>query len=153
MTLTACTISGNTASNNGGGLADYGTAILINSTLSGNTASHSGGALFSNRGNTLTLTDCTVSGNSSKAGGGLYNFGAVKMINTIVAGNTNDSQKSSDIGGPGKVSGSYNLIGTGARGAQEQPEGQHRAQEPQEAAFGTARLKRRAGRNHGRAAW
>ena len=44
-TLTACTISGNFATENGGGLY--------------------------NDGGTITLTNCTVSGNSASARGGL----------------------------------------------------------------------------------
>jgi hypothetical protein len=64
----------------------------------------------------LTLTDCTISGNTAvTAGGGLNNFGTAKLTDTIVAGNTSSSAKSpDDISG--NVSGTFNLIGTGGAG-------------------------------------
>ena len=79
--LSGLTISGGTVSpgDNGGGLANYGTATLTGCTLSGNSASASygygnssggfGGGVFNSGTANLTLTDCTISGNSS--GGGL----------------------------------------------------------------------------------
>ena len=74
VTLTDCTVSGNTA-RNGGGLYDrYGTLTLTNCTVSGNYASRYGGGL-DNRLGISTLTGCTVSGNSaSLPGGGLDNL-------------------------------------------------------------------------------
>jgi hypothetical protein len=115
VTLTNCTISGNSVpSRQGGGLANfYGTATLTNCTISGNSA-YDGGGLF-NYGGTEKLYDCTISGNSASVGsfgggGGLANFGGTTTLTgTIVAGNT------SNIGGGG-LSGTYNLIGTGASG-------------------------------------
>ncbi len=129
LTLTDCTISGNTAfirieraipggySNtynyyyygNGGGAFNSGKATLTDCTVSGNDA---GGAGFAGGGlynsGTATLTDCTVSGNS---GGAEYNGGTATLTDTIVAGNSGG-----DIGGRNNVSGSYNLIGTGGSG-------------------------------------
>jgi PKD repeat protein len=67
LTLTNCTVSGNSATNfGGGGIGNYfgDTLTLINCTLSGN----SGGAI--DNSGTLTLTNCTLSGNSATAGGG-----------------------------------------------------------------------------------
>ena len=78
-TLSNCTVSGNTAGNNGGGLANVtgtlsssdGTTTLTNSSVSGNSAGNDGGGLY-NRGGTVTLTNCTVSRNITGAfGGGL----------------------------------------------------------------------------------
>ncbi len=96
--MTDCTINGNNAAppvsgGGGGGLYSNGTLSLTNCTVSGNTANIEfgrGGGLC-NIG-TATLTNCTVSGNSasSEGGGGLYTkfFGATTTLtNTIVAGN------------------------------------------------------------------
>ena len=74
LTLTDCTVSGNSAGSSGGGLYNIsGTATLTNCTVSGNSAGGNGGGLFNDDG-TTTLTNCTVSGNSAgDNGGGLFN--------------------------------------------------------------------------------
>jgi hypothetical protein len=64
LTLTNCTVSGNTASTNGGGLANYGVATLIDCTVSGNTAGGSGAGLF-NSGGTLTVGNSTITGSTT----------------------------------------------------------------------------------------
>ena len=48
---------------NGGGLFNLGTLTLTGCTVSGNSAGDEGGGLFND--GMLTLTDCTVSGNSA----------------------------------------------------------------------------------------
>ena len=70
MTLTDCTVSGNSAFNNGGGLiAFYGATTLTNCTVSGNSALNNGGGGIVNEG-TATLTNCTISDNSATVNGG-----------------------------------------------------------------------------------
>ncbi len=92
-TLTKCTISGDTASTSGGGLANYGGATLTDCTISGNTA-NTGGGVFNNvttvtLSPTLTLTDCTVSGNTANTGGGVFNnVTTVTLTNCTISGNT-----------------------------------------------------------------
>ena len=81
ITLSNCTVSGNSAvgvgsgaSGIGGGLSRYGgAATLTDCTVSGNSATTSGGGLFSTNSSThrnasMTLTNCTVSGNSAGYG-------------------------------------------------------------------------------------
>ena len=63
LTLTNCTVSGNTASTNGGGLANYGAATLTNCTVSGNKAV-AGGGLFS-AGGTLLVTNSKITGSTT----------------------------------------------------------------------------------------
>jgi hypothetical protein len=65
LTVTNATISGNSAHGGGGGILNTGegTASVVNSTISGNFASAEGGGI-SNEG-TLTMTNCTLSGNIS----------------------------------------------------------------------------------------
>jgi hypothetical protein len=73
LTLTLCTVTGNTANNAGGGLYTNsgGKTYLYNSAVDHNTAS-SGGGLFAT--GTLKLKYCFVSGNTAtNRGGGLYN--------------------------------------------------------------------------------
>ncbi len=110
--LTNCTVSGNSAVS-GGGLYTYnnGMTTLTNGTVSGNSARDNGGGLYTTSGGTSTLADCTISGNSADIfGGGLYNLdGTVSLGNTIVAVNR------AAIGGPDAVgifaSQGNNLIG------------------------------------------
>ena len=78
-TLTNCTVSGNSAGNDGGGLdtsgGTYGgTTTLTNCAVSGNSAGNDGGGLY-NKSGTTTLTNCTVSGNFASNGGGVFTGG------------------------------------------------------------------------------
>ena len=45
LNLTNSTVTGDTGSTNGGGIANYGTADLMNCTVSGNTAAMNGGGV------------------------------------------------------------------------------------------------------------
>ncbi len=89
LTLTNCSISGNTASSGGGVYTgQYGTTTLNNCTISDNSALRNGGGLYDFLG-TTTLNNCTVSGNSALGNrGGLYDFvGATTMSDVVVQGN------------------------------------------------------------------
>jgi MBG domain (YGX type)/Calx-beta domain/PKD domain len=66
-TLNNCTLSGNSAGYGGGG-SFYGT--LNNCTLTGNSASVEGGGAFDGGLNRSTLNNCTLTGNSAQDGGG-----------------------------------------------------------------------------------
>jgi hypothetical protein len=92
VTLTNCTLSGNTAQEGGGILnGGSGTLTLIASTLSGNSASNLGGGMANFGSGVVTLTNCTFSGNSAdpNSGGGIYSngSGAVTMTNCTLSGN------------------------------------------------------------------
>ena len=133
LTVTDCTISGNSASYAGGGMWSVGTATVTDSTFSRNSAASYGGGIFIantvtvtdctvtgnstsgsgggilNDGDTATVTDCTVTGNSASAGGGIeaepsYIGGTSTVVGTIVAGNTGG-----DI--TGSYSGNHDLVG------------------------------------------
>jgi hypothetical protein len=97
LTLTGSTLFGNSASHfanfvgRGGAVYNVGTAKISDCTLANNGANYGnglgqGGGIFN--GGTLTVSGCTVSGNSAAYGGGILNWGALNLINTIVAGNT-----------------------------------------------------------------
>jgi len=78
-----------------GGIYNQGGILTIsNSTISGNSASNWGGGIFN--GGTLTITNSTVSGNQAGGfvetnypgvGGGI-NGGAITIINSTISGNT-----------------------------------------------------------------
>jgi hypothetical protein len=118
LTITDCTVSGNSASYIGGGLYNLaGTVNLTGCTISGNSAGIIGGGLENSTFATLlTLTGCTVSGNSANVGGGLSNYATVTIGDTIVAGNT--AGTGPDVQGAISTDLGHNLIGnsSGASG-------------------------------------
>jgi CSLREA domain-containing protein len=85
LTVSGSTITGNTAADVGGGIAAVGkyTDIVIeNSTIgTGNTADNGGGIFIF--GGSLEITGSTVSGNASAAGGGGGIFSQTKYGTTI----------------------------------------------------------------------
>ncbi|MCZ2121263.1 MAG: S-layer homology domain-containing protein, partial [Anaerolineales bacterium] len=93
-TISASTLSGNTADYRGGGIYNYGTATVTASTLSGNTATFGGGGI-SNRAS-LSVTNSTLAENTAtSAGGGAIesgNFGTATLINVTISGNASASQ-------------------------------------------------------------
>ena len=94
------TIAGLTITNgsgHGGGIDNGQSATLTvtNCTVSGNTAGvNKGGGIFN--GGTLTVNNCTVSGNTAvfnfvgllRAGAGIYNDGALAITNSTLSGNS-----------------------------------------------------------------
>ena len=103
LTVSNCTISGNTCSSHGGGIWNSGSLTLSSDIISANKATYNGGGIF-NTG-TAVLTSCTVNGNSvGNAGGGLWNGNnnfTVSLNNSTLSGN------SAGYGG-----GIYNYTGT-----------------------------------------
>ena len=63
LTVSGCTLAGNSAQHDGGGIWNAGTLTVSNSMLTGNTAGDAGGGII-NRG-TLTVSTSTVSGNAA----------------------------------------------------------------------------------------
>ena len=110
--FTGCTFSGNTATLNGGGINYEGdgghTLRLINSTVSGNSATNSGGGgiiNFSQVGNSrLEVVSSTVANNT---GGGIRTFtqtdatatATTTLRNTVIAGNTPNNLATGTAGG------------------------------------------------------
>jgi hypothetical protein len=121
LTVNTSTVSGNSCEANGGAVSNNGTAVFYDSTISGNEATVNGGAIDNNGslslpqstivGNsavdgsaieneaagTIVLLQCTVnqnsaSGSTSATITNLNDSGsAVKLLNTIDAGNTSGS--------------------------------------------------------------
>lgn|GEM_PF-2732553 len=113
--LTNCTLISNTAKSYGGGV-HAGTAALTNCTVTANTAeTGSGGGVHADT--TAKLINCTVTANTTETGfsGGVNIFGAADIYGSIVAGNTGvnvyaNGSAWSDVGLTGD--GNYNIIGT-----------------------------------------
>lgn len=77
LVISGTTISGNSTSGNGGGVATYeGELIITDSTIVGNTAGMKGGGIAFT-GDSLTITNSTISGNSAAEDGGGIFFGQV----------------------------------------------------------------------------
>jgi hypothetical protein len=93
LTISGCTLSGNSAQS-GGAIGNFhGTVTISGCTVSGNTAGYSGGAIF-NRG-TMTVSNSTFSGNSARGpdfgignGGAIFNeVGATLTVSTCALSN------------------------------------------------------------------
>lgn len=87
LTMTNSTLSANIATTNGGGLANFGNATLLNDTL--------------------FLNDAPVGAGIANNLGGAPPFGPATLKNTLVAGGTTGA----DIVGDNFVDGGHNLIG------------------------------------------
>jgi hypothetical protein len=89
LTMTQCTVSGNSAFF-GGGVSNRGTLTIKDSTVSGNSASEEGNGI-ENTG-VLTITGSMIVGNtaldSSCTGGGVNSSGTLAITDSTVSGNT-----------------------------------------------------------------
>jgi hypothetical protein len=107
LTITDSTISGNTATTaafhlGGGGIYnDNGTVTVTGCTLSGNSALRLGGGILNDPGGSVSVTASTLSGNSAGLGGGIVNRFATL---TVTASTLSDND--------GSVGGIYNEGGT-----------------------------------------
>lgn len=134
LTVVSCTLSNNYADVYGGGIYNDDTLVLSDDTFAHNTGVSAGGAVSNqgnsvtatnctfvsnmsgdaggifNVGNVTTLSDCTFSGNS---GGGIDNWFALTLNNTIIANSTGYPDVVNNSNGNGTSSGSNNLIGDG----------------------------------------
>jgi CSLREA domain-containing protein len=105
LTVSNCTISGNSGGNtgSGGGIASYGTLTVINSTISGNSTTAYGGGIF-NAYATLTVINSTFSGNTAGAeGGAIHNDATLAVSNSTFSGNTGGFVGGGGIGNPGTL--------------------------------------------------
>src|SRR5262249_21224327 len=76
VNVTGSSVSGNSASLGGGGIANFGTMTIAHSTIDHNSASDPGGGIFNEVG-TLTITDSSLSHNT---GGELVNHGGTVTV-------------------------------------------------------------------------
>ena len=85
--LAGCTIVGN-ASPSGGGIYNSGSLSMTDCSISGNTATFSGGGIFSS--GPLRLIGTTISANTAASGGGIaqQSLQGASLINCTIANNT-----------------------------------------------------------------
>jgi hypothetical protein len=98
LTLDNVAVTGGAMPGRGGGIYSYdgGLAITNNSVISGNTASDGGGGVASygyNKPATVTIEDSAITGNSATYGGGVFNASyydaaSLTLRNSTVSGNT-----------------------------------------------------------------
>lgn len=104
LTVTASTMSGNTATLGGGAVYNTGVMALLNSVVSGNYGRYDSGGI-DNRG-TLTVTNSAFTGNTSGGnGGGISSAGTLTVTQSTFSGNG-----STDRGGAISSSGSLTVI-------------------------------------------
>ena len=84
--ITESSVSANSASAGGGVENVFGTLSIVRSTIAGNTADAVGGGVDSEFG-TATVGASTVARNHAGMGGGIFNNGALLMVNTTVSAN------------------------------------------------------------------
>ena len=113
LTLTASSISGNSAAGGGAIWTTYGTLVQVtDSTLSGNSATTGyGGAIFSNH-STVTLTRSTLSGNSANGTGGAINMDEGSLLVTLST--ISDNSARGNGGGGISISSTSSLTVTGS---------------------------------------
>jgi hypothetical protein len=118
LTLTACTVTANTATDGrGGGLFNggFGSSLTMNdctvskNTTAGTVGSRHGGGIAGSFGGTVTLTGCTISGNiSSAGGGGIHNDGTLILDDCTIDKNRAEG---GDGGGIRNIGGAVTLTG------------------------------------------
>ena len=87
LTMSAVTVSDNTAAVDGGGINNEGELTMTDGTVSRNSSSRVGGGI--DNGNKMDLTNSAVSDNSAGAyGGGVFNPGLLTMTNVTVGSNS-----------------------------------------------------------------
>jgi Right handed beta helix region len=117
MTLTGCTLTGNSAAVGGAALLNQGRATLTDCTVSGNStrglfndnayatlaycniSRNTGVGLYNLSGSGAVLAGCTISGN---ADGGLLNDSKASLTNCTISGNSSDGGF-----GAGLINGSF----------------------------------------------
>ena len=122
MTMTHCTIVGNSAGNTGGGIASGQDAsvTLIHCVILGNTGQQWCGGVAGWGGASVIVSNCTLAGNSGGTSGGAlgcYNMSSATVTNSILWGNT--AGRGSEIyldQAPADISVSYSNVAAGRAG-------------------------------------
>jgi len=99
LTLTDCTLSGNSATGQGGAVADTApnsSLLVAYCTLSDNTAADAGGAIYSSASRGLGVEDSTFTGNSTGGyGGAIWCYSELSVSDCTFTGNSAGTAASS----------------------------------------------------------
>ena len=126
LTVSNCTVSGNTAGGSAGGICSAGTLTVTDSTIDGNASQEGdGGGIEVNTDAMATITGCTIQGNSAlpsspgqpSVGGGVANDSGSTMIiiDSIIGGDqAGQANKSVTDGGGVYNGGQCTLLITGS---------------------------------------
>ena len=91
-TITNCTVSGNSADFEGGGIdcRSSSSPTITNCTISGNSSGYGGyGGGISSAWSSPTLSNCIITGNSAYFGGGVFSDGSsITITNCTISGNS-----------------------------------------------------------------
>jgi len=123
-TVSDCKFTNNVA-DEGGAIANGEASLtMTNCTLTSNTASQEGGGIFNTFMASLTLTNCDIAGNSAGVGGAIYNgtpyYGYptnLALVNCIVWGNTAGSANGFAAGPGGNATVNFSDIQDASSGA------------------------------------
>ena len=111
-TLDGCTIDSNSARNSAGiqhiGFDNTQTMTITNSTVSGNTATNNFGGIYS--GQLLTITNSTITNNRAVYCGGAFVAASADVNSSIIAGNVSDNSQCVDLLAQAPVTGAHNLV-------------------------------------------
>ncbi|MEL6105041.1 MAG: choice-of-anchor Q domain-containing protein [Planctomycetota bacterium] len=119
LSIIDSTISGNTNGSKGAGIyLNSGTIDVTSSTLSGNRGNDLGAGLYAGASSRVTVESSTITRNDSGnfGGGGIASLGTTILGNSIVAGNSGNSQAINIAGftsSTATASGDFNLLGPG----------------------------------------
>lgn len=104
------TLSGNTASANGGAIRALGNVTISNSSLTNNTASSGNGGAIYAEGN-VTISNSTLTGNSARYGGAISALGVVSISNgsTLSSNSANEHGGAIESGGTVSISSASTL--------------------------------------------
>jgi len=111
LTLTRVTVSDNVGNVGAGVYSSQrvggpSTLTMTDCTVSGNVATSSGGGVYNELGSVATLTGCTISGNDGGQGGGVMNAsdaGTMTLTNCTVSGNRALGSSGGQLAGGGGV--------------------------------------------------
>jgi hypothetical protein len=113
LRVTGSTISGNATPQWGGGIANQGSAILVNDTITKNHAGGEGGGVYTHGVGSTSLNAVTIARNSAgNVGGGVYvgNSATMNVKNSLIGLNTAPAF-GADCNAEGDfVSGGHNLV-------------------------------------------
>jgi hypothetical protein len=117
VSLTDLAINGHSAGT-GGAIANSGTLNMTRTSITGNAAlttlgsgaSLGGGLINLDANSKATISNSTITGNSSVSGGGIFNNGTLLLINVTLVGNSATNRGASVATEPGGVAHVLNTI-------------------------------------------